>query len=509
VPFWNLALDITSHCGDANSLGATLSDELAMRQSKFTRSFLCVSTVTALFACSGTGTGTSSPQSGGAIGMGSAKVPEAGATSPGSGGSTGGTTGESSGLIGGSANGNTSTAIANIGGGINSGTSAVSSGGTKAATSVAASGGTNSGTTAVSSGGTRVGTSAVGNGGSSATATATATGGKATGGSTSAAGGNTASTGGGTSTATCKEATCGSHKWACWKVPTPPSENLQNPQSYTDLGNGAVRDNVTCLVWEKANPASQGTWQASVERCTALATSAYAGFSDWRMPTRMEMASLINPTLGSKAFASIFTTTTIGYYATGSWWYETITGQSTAGYHWGYGANGFTSNAVVMTGTNLVARCVRGNGTGEAADVLAVEPPNHYTIGTGEVTDNYTGLVWQQGYSPTLLAWADAPAYCSSLTLNGHTGFRLPTLGELSSTVNEAKVGGAVVAAAFPNNPNGCKDPKYWFWAAESYSSTADWGLSYCDGFTGYNVGASGTWNYFPTANVRCVRNGP
>jgi len=33
------------------------------------------------------------------------------------------------------------------------------------------------------------------------------------------------------------------------------------------------------------------------------------------------------------------------------------------------------------------------------------------------------------------------------------------------------------------------------------------WGLSYCDGFTGYNVGASGDWNYFPTANVRCVRN--
>lgn len=76
--------------------------------------------------------------------------------------------------------------------------------------------------------------------------------------------------------------------------------------------------------------------------------------------------------------------------------------------------------------------------------------------------------------------------------------------------MNEAKVGGAVVATAFPGNPNGCKDPKYWFWAAEAskVGGTA-WGLSYCDGFTGYNVGASGDWNYFPTANVRCVRNGP
>lgn len=332
--------------------------------------------------------------------------------------------------------------------------------------------------------------------------TAAATGGTQTNAGGKATGGTSPSTPG-----ACVESTCGSHKWACWKVPTPPSENLPNPQSYTDLGNGAVRDNVTCLVWEKANPATQGNWQASVDRCASLASSSYAGFSDWRMPTRMEMASLVDPTRGGKAFNAIFTVTS-GYYGTGSWWYETITGQSTSGFHWGYGANGFTSNAVAMGGTNIVARCVRGNGAGEAANVLAKEPPNHYTIGNGEVTDNYTGLVWQQGFSPSLLAWADAPAYCSSLTLNGHTGFRVPTLGEMSSTVNEAKVGGAIVTTAFPGNPVGCADPKYWFWVAEAYGTSNHWGLSYCDGFTGYNAGASGAWNYFPTANVRCVRNG-
>jgi hypothetical protein len=64
---------------------------------------------------------------------------------------------------------------------------------------------------------------------------------------------------------------------------------------------------------------------------------------------------------------------------------------------------------------------------------------------------------------------------------------------------------------AFPNNPNGCKAPEYWFWAAEAskVGGTA-WGLSYCNGFTGFTVGAaSGVWNYFPTARVRCARNGP
>ena len=113
-------------------------------------------------------------------------------------------------------------------------------------------------------------------------------------GGTSGLGGATA-TGGTSSPGACQESVCGSHKWACWKVPTPPSEKLPNPMSYTDLNNGAVRDNVTCLVWEKANPSTQGTWQASVDRGGGLASSRYAGFGDWRMPTRMEMASLVDP----------------------------------------------------------------------------------------------------------------------------------------------------------------------------------------------------------------------
>ncbi len=289
-------------------------------------------------------------------------------------------------------------------------------------------------------------------------------------------------------------------------MPNPASSpsTVPNHQHYTDLGTGALRDDITCLVWEKANPATQGTWQASVDRCAALASSGYAGFKDWRLPTRVEMASIVDVSNGSKGFPTAFTVTS-GYYDTASWWYETITGQSTSGFHFGYGTNGFTSNAVAMGNTNNVARCVRGNGGGEAANELAKEPANHYSVQSGEVADNYTGLIWQQGFSPARMAWADAPAYCAGLSLNGHTGFRVPTLNELASTVNEALVGGAINRTAFPNNPNGC-GATYWFWAAEAskVGGTA-WGMSYCDGYTGWNA-ASATWNTFPDANVRCVR---
>ena len=78
-------------------------------------------------------------------------------------------------------------------------------------------------------------------------------------------------------------------------------------------------------------------------------------------------------------------------------------------------------------------------------------------------------------------------------------------LNELTSTVNEALVGPAINRTVFPGTPNGC-GATFWFWAAEASKVGGQaWGLSYCDGFTGWNA-ASATWNIFPDANVRCVR---
>ncbi len=100
--------------------------------------------------------------------------------------------------------------------------------------------------------------------------------------------------------------------------------------------------------------------------------------------------------------------------------------------------------------------------------------------------------------------WADAPAYCTGLSLNGHTGWRVPTLNELTSTVNEALVGPAVNRTAFPNTLF-CGSTT-WYWALEaSKVGGVAWGINYCDGFTGWNA-ASATWNTFPTAYTRCVR---
>jgi hypothetical protein len=332
------------------------------------------------------------------------------------------------------------------------------------------------------------------------------------GGAANGSGGAAGAAGTGGVAGACQPATCGTHKWPCWPMPNPPAANLPNPASYTDLGNGAILDNVTCLAWEKAPATTQGLWQDNADRCASLATSSFAGFADWRLPTRVEMASLVDFTrTGDAISTTAFPKEPSGYYRTASDWYETITGQNTSGFAWIYGmSSGFTSNAYAKATSNAYVRCVRGNGAGEAQGVFAAAPPNQYTVAAGEVTDNYTRLTWQQADSSaatgaTTIPWAQSAAYCTALALNGHT-WRLPSINELATLVDEARVGPAINRTAFPGTKYGSRSNN-WYWANRVYgTSTYGWAINFDDGFTGYNSGASGDWNYFTGAWVRCVR---
>ena len=51
--------------------------------------------------------------------------------------------------------------------------------------------------------------------------------------------------------------------------------------------------------------------------------------------------------------------------------------------------------------------------------------------GDGTVTDNGTGLMWQQATAPGTYTWEQALVYCENLDLANHTDWRLPTVKEL------------------------------------------------------------------------------
>jgi hypothetical protein len=373
-------------------------------------------------------------------------------------------------------------------------------------------GGSSGGSSNGGAGGSQAGTG--GDSGASGTA------GSANGGTAGAAGSAGASSGGsgaggtsGTSgaggsagtTGACRP-DCGSHKWACWRMPNPASSTLPNRASTTD-GGESVHDNVTCLDWQKTAPTGSYSWDQAIAYCDGLTL---AGHDDWRLPTRIELTSIVDYTQSPAIDRASFPSAPGGFHKTASDWILTIR-QTGAGagrdFAWAFNvSDGIVSNAYSKA-TASALRCVRGGGQGEAPNAPAVAPPNQYTvIATGEVMDNYTGLVWQQGNSSATMAFTQAGGYCSSLGLNGHT-WRLPSIRELATLVDEAQVAPSINRTMFPNTEYGARSND-WYWASHLArgSTQAAWALNFDDGFTGFNAGASGDWNYFTAGWARCVR---
>ncbi len=274
-------------------------------------------------------------------------------------------------------------------------------------------------------------------------------------------------------------------------MPNPPGTDLPNPASYTDLGDGTVRDDVTGLVWQKEVEAQRNYANAQ----TYCQTLELAG-GGWRAPKRIELLSLVDFTKKSPALDSAALDGTSGYFWTSSPWVVSQI-ESKPQLSWIVNfAEGLTSNAGDRSGEYNV-RCVKGEDDGVTAipsDLYAVE-------GDGEVRDQRSGLIWQQGDSgSTLLSLEEALDYCPKLTLGSHT-WRLPSIKELSTLVHETPpiddVSPAIDTSMFPDTP---ENEPYWSsseFIAWSVSGTPQWVINFLDGFTQYGKDA---------ARVRCVR---
>jgi hypothetical protein len=261
-------------------------------------------------------------------------------------------------------------------------------------------------------------------------------------------------------------------------MPNPVSTGLPNPASYTDPGDGTVKDNVTGLVWQQTVSAETYTWEDALSYCAGLELAG----TGWRVPTRIEVASIIDHTRTSPAInTTAFPCTPTGFYWTSSPWAVTTPPARSWGTNF---YEGLTSNNVWNTGLNRV-RCVRGNGEG---DLPATPPPNQYTeVFPGEIQDNYTGLIWQAATVQPDMSYEEAVATCADMSLNGHS-FRLPGVNELSTLVDETRVAPAIQQTYFPDTVWGSGD-QYHYWSQNAWAGSSEgtgWGLNYNDGYTGH-----------------------
>jgi len=75
--------------------------------------------------------------------------------------------------------------------------------------------------------------------------------------------------------------------------------------------------------------------------------------------------------------------------------------------------------------------------------------------GDGTITDKRTGLMWQGAEDGTKHNYSDALAYCRSLELAGHNGWRLPRKEELAALSTERF---ETLKQFFPN----IQEERYW-----------------------------------------------
>jgi pimeloyl-ACP methyl ester carboxylesterase len=116
--------------------------------------------------------------------------------------------------------------------------------------------------------------------------------------------------------------------------------------------------------------------------------------------------------------------------------------------------------------------------------------------GNGTVTDNRTGLMWQQG-EPGSMTWGNALSYCEGLSLGGYSDWRLPNIKELESLTDDTRYSPAIDTSFFPN-------AYAYYWSSTTYAFYPDraWYVFFKYGYVYVSD------KYFAGNYVRCVRGG-
>jgi hypothetical protein len=273
-----------------------------------------------------------------------------------------------------------------------------------------------------------------------------------------------------------------------------------------------VRDNVTGLIWEvktddgsvhdmdnlytwyDPNPETNGGYAGTQGDGTdtedfidALNAESFGGFSDWRLPTIDELASLVHADRHEPAIDEAYFPNTVDF----GYWSSTTLDDDDGLYAWavlGWGGVGST-----LKSGSLHVRAVRGGHEDSQALI---------DNGDGTVTDSETGLMWQQlSADAGTMTWQEALAYCEELSLAGYTDWRLPNLNELISIVDFSASRPSIDVDAFPDTVDD------WY-----HSSTTGVAVPSSAWSVDFTFGGSNYSSISPKSfrkHVRAVRGGP
>ena len=286
------------------------------------------------------------------------------------------------------------------------------------------------------------------------------------------------------------------HLFAEWLMPdTAPAA----AHSYGVSGN-VVTDSVTKLRWQRALPAtypgcsgrhqvasklyeegSGCSWEQAQKYCASAELADSLGPGVWRLPTRIELESLLDydrtPTI-----PEILESDQDDFYWTSSpapnpegvklsWAVDFMDGYS-------YMTRRFKAGRV---------RCV------SSAEASGGAQPN-YEIQQKTVVDWTTHLTWQRSADSATRSWEEARAYCDSLGID-RPGWRLPALKELLTIVDARRYAPAIEARAFEFT----QSDRFWTATVYGYDAAQAYSVEFLKGESQYSDKSDKHY-------VRCVR---
>jgi len=284
---------------------------------------------------------------------------------------------------------------------------------------------------------------------------------------------------------------------------------------FSDNGNQTVTDNLTGIIWTKSanapgpaecGPATTKTWQGALDYVKCLNNNNYLGYSDWFLPNRKEMTSLVNigqvnpgSWLASQGFTDVQTGMQL-YYWTSTTYAMTPSQAFLVNMYYGntpafdYGLDTKANKYYNVWPARFVNPSAPLAKTGQTTSYASRDdgelqtgvawPAIRFTDnGDQTITDNLTGLVWTKSanapgpetcgpsVAKTWQGALDHVACLNSTNYLGHNDWRLPNRKEMTSLVNiqQANPGSWLASQGFTDVQTGIL---LFYWTSTTYAMT-------------------------------------
>jgi hypothetical protein len=266
-----------------------------------------------------------------------------------------------------------------------------------------------------------------------------------------------------------------------------------------DNNKGIVIDHLSKLMWQDttSNKDLEIGWYGAIQYCSDLKLG---GYSDWRVPSRLELFSLS----GTKG--KVFRYNSFDFY-----WSSRLditskedlkksklakndmTGCAEHAYGVYFNEDNYIEIGHMPTFYIRSVRCVRGGENFKFGDLSRDD-------NLSVVVDNQSGLMWQDSKEiQTSLEGKEALDYCANLKYANFNDWRLPNINELLSISDDTVIKPAIYKE-FKNTKN------IYYWSSSIFSSELESKelLSVSFGYGGF---AEIIYKQGQKNGIRCVRD--